>query len=257
MVYSCEGWFLFVSLWTRLVLPLVIHSGILAFSRHLLSSRANMLWMDKNPRMSSWLGIFRFRTFLSVALCESWCTSTSGPSLILFYVIHSFSLSVIFFRFPYFTSKLFFFHCIFYLFIGRNFRISCFVCIARFCLGIFWETLVSSISFNLYFQVVLALLSTICSGLFIPKDPCVYCSYFSLLRGFHISVNWWLFTGVSWTLLSILSDLNNAVVWMASTRPLISKSSRPCTKLLVTVPSAPITIDITVIFMFYMFFLIL
>ena len=33
---------------------------------------------------------------------------------------------------------------------------------------------------------------------------------------------------ISRTLLSILVDLNNAVVWMVSTRPLISKSFSPC-----------------------------
>ena len=58
---------------------------------------------------------------------------------------------------------------------------------------------------------------------------------------------------VSWTLLSILADLNNAVVSMVSTRPLISKSTHPCTNPLVTVPSAPITIGITVTFMFQSF----
>ena len=42
---------------------------------------------------------------------------------------------------------------------------------------------------------------------------------------------------VSWTLLSILADLNNAVVWMVSIRPLISKSSSSFTKLLMTVTS--------------------
>ena len=40
---------------------------------------------------------------------------------------------------------------------------------------------------------------------------------------------------------------------MVSTRPLISKSSSPCTNPLVTVPSAPITIGITVTFMFHRF----
>ena len=39
---------------------------------------------------------------------------------------------------------------------------------------------------------------------------------------------------VSRTLLRILADLNNAVVWMVSTRPLIFKSSSPCTNPLVT-----------------------
>ena len=38
------------------------------------------------------------------------------------------------------------------------------------------------------------------------------------------------------TFLSILADLNNAVVWMDSTRTLISKRSSPCTNPLVTVP---------------------
>ena len=40
---------------------------------------------------------------------------------------------------------------------------------------------------------------------------------------------------VSKTLLSILADLNNAVVWMVTTRALISNSSRPFTNPLVTV----------------------
>ena len=56
---------------------------------------------------------------------------------------------------------------------------------------------------------------------------------------------------VSRTLFSILADLNNAAVWMVSTRPLISKSSSPCINPLVTLPSAPITIGITVTFTFH------
>ena len=36
-------------------------------------------------------------------------------------------------------------------------------------------------------------------------------------------------------LVSILDDLNNAIVWMTSTRPHISKSSSPCISPLVTV----------------------
>ena len=56
---------------------------------------------------------------------------------------------------------------------------------------------------------------------------------------------------VSRTLLSILSDLNIAAVWMVSTCPLISKSSSPCTNPFEFVPSAPIKIGITVSFMFH------
>ena len=59
---------------------------------------------------------------------------------------------------------------------------------------------------------------------------------------------------VSRTLLSILADLNNAVAWIVSSHPHISKSSSPCTNPLVTVPRAPITIGITVTFMFHSFF---
>ena len=59
---------------------------------------------------------------------------------------------------------------------------------------------------------------------------------------------------VSRTLLSILAVFNNAVVWMVSTRPPTSKSSRPFNNLLVTVPKAPITIGMIVTFMFHSFF---
>ena len=62
------------------------------------------------------------------------------------------------------------------------------------------------------------------------------------------------FSQVSRTLLSILADLTNAVVWMVSTRPLISKSSSPFTNPLVNVLRVPIIIGITVPFMFHSFF---
>ena len=59
---------------------------------------------------------------------------------------------------------------------------------------------------------------------------------------------------VSRTLLSILADLNIAVVWIVSSRPLNSKSSSPFINPLVTVPREPITIGITITFMFRSFF---
>ena len=52
---------------------------------------------------------------------------------------------------------------------------------------------------------------------------------------------------VSRTLLSILADLNYAVVWMVFIRPVLSKSSCSCTNLLVTVPRALIIIIIIII----------
>ena len=62
---------------------------------------------------------------------------------------------------------------------------------------------------------------------------------------------------VSRTLFSILADLNNAVIWMVSTRPLISKSPSPCIKPLVIVSRTPITIGITVTFKFHSFLFLL
>ena len=59
---------------------------------------------------------------------------------------------------------------------------------------------------------------------------------------------------VSRTRLRILAILSNAVVWIVSTRPPTSKSSRPFNNLLVTVPNAPITIGTIVTFMFHSFF---
>ena len=59
---------------------------------------------------------------------------------------------------------------------------------------------------------------------------------------------------VSRTRLSILGVLSNAVVWIVSTRPPTSKSSRPFNNPLVTVPNAPITIGTIVTFMFHSFF---
>ena len=58
---------------------------------------------------------------------------------------------------------------------------------------------------------------------------------------------------VSRTLLSILADLNNTIVWILFTRVLISKSSSPCTSPLVIISSALITTGITVTFMFHSF----
>ena len=59
---------------------------------------------------------------------------------------------------------------------------------------------------------------------------------------------------VSRTRLRILAVLSNAVVWIVSTRPLTSKSSRPFNNPLVIVPNAPIAIGTIVTFMFHSFF---
>ena len=56
------------------------------------------------------------------------------------------------------------------------------------------------------------------------------------------------------TLLSILSVLSNAVVWIVCTRPSTSKSSCPFNNPLVIVSKGPITTDIIVTIMFHSFF---
>ena len=61
------------------------------------------------------------------------------------------------------------------------------------------------------------------------------------------------FLQVSRTLLGILAELNNVIVWMVSTRPLISKFSNPFDYASVTVARASITIGINVTFMFHCF----
>ena len=85
-----------------------------------------------------------------------------------------------------------------------------------------------------------------------------YC-YFWLFRGFHFSVSWWFLTGI-WvtasflrTLLSILADLNKAVVWKVTICPLISNTFSPFISPLQTVPSTLITISLSVIFMCHRF----
>ena len=75
-----------------------------------------------------------------------------------------------------------------------------------------------------------------------------------LADGFHWSLSDSKSPQVSRTRLSILAVLSNAVVWIVSTRPLTSKSSRPFNNPLVTVPNAPITIGTIVTFMFHRFF---
>ena len=59
---------------------------------------------------------------------------------------------------------------------------------------------------------------------------------------------------VSRTRLRILAVLSNAVIWIVSTRPPTSKSSRPFNYPLVIVPKAPITIGTIITFMFHSFF---
>ena len=56
------------------------------------------------------------------------------------------------------------------------------------------------------------------------------------------------------TVLSILADISNTVIWMISIRPLISKFFGPCTNPLVTVPRPPIIIGIIFTYMLHSYF---
>ena len=74
------------------MLPFVFHLGIFASSTPLFSGRDNLLLMDMNfvnhnPCMLSWPGVFLFSIVSIVALCKSRCMSTSGPSL-FFHLIY-------------------------------------------------------------------------------------------------------------------------------------------------------------------------
>ena len=71
---------------------------------------------------------------------------------------------------------------------------------------------------------------------------------------FHWNLSDSKFPQIPRTLLSILAVLNNAIVWMVSTRPPTSKSFSPFSNPLVTVPNAPITIGVIVTCMFHSFF---
>ena len=85
---------------------------------------------------------------------------------------------------------------------------------------------------------------------------CCYCYYYYLL--FYSFSHQYLSDSksplVSRTLLRILAVLSNAVIWIVSTRPPTSKSSRPFNNPLVIVPKVPITIGTIVTFMFHSIF---
>ena len=71
---------------------------------------------------------------------------------------------------------------------------------------------------------------------------------------FHCSLSNGNFPQISRTLLSILADLNNAVIWMVLLLPLISISPSVSFKSFLIAPSAATTTGITVTFIFLNFF---
>ena len=94
-----------------------------------------MNFSEQNPCISSEPSVFQFGTFLSAALSECRYISTSGLSLgpcnsffffffFFFHISHPFSLSVLFFLFPYFIPKYLSFLCIWLLICPRAFPID-------------------------------------------------------------------------------------------------------------------------------------
>ena len=99
-----------------------------------------------------------------------------------------------------------------------------------------FSTQIFAIIFSVYFIIII-----ICSLEFFTSV---------LADGLSLEFEW---QQVSRSLLSILAVLNNAVVWMVSTRPPTFKSSILFNNPLVTVPKTPITIGIIVTFTFHNF----
>ena len=83
-----------------------------------------------------------------------------------------------------------------------------------------------------------------------------HCDFFSsaFAGSFHWSLSDITSPQVYRTLLSILVDLNNTAGWRVSARPLMYQASSPISNPVGTVSNAPITVGITVIFMFYNIF---
>ena len=98
------------SFWIGVIFLLVIHSGILAFSKHLLSCRVSISWPNKKkklklePMYATTALRFLIRYFLSVTLSNSRSIYASGPP---YNPCNSFFMLFIHlaFLFPYFTLK--------------------------------------------------------------------------------------------------------------------------------------------------------
>ena len=102
----------------------------------------------------------------------------------------------------------------------------------------------------------------------VPSAPITIGITVTFMFHYDYLLLWWFFTPasadkflleiewqqVSRTLLNILAILIIAVIWVVSTRPPTSKSSRPFNNPFVIMPKAPITIGTIVTFMFHNLF---
>ena len=176
--------------------------------------------MDVNflNQNSCFPGVFQFDIFFSVFLSTSMCISNSGPSL-----SPSCSLVILFIHSAF---SLCFFGC--YIFVQKR-----------------SVSLVSG-----YWYVFCHALPVVCYYYY------YYYYYYYLLpfRVFHINDIRWFLSEV-WVTANLIKspELFSVFSRMVSTSPFIPIFSNPCTNRLLTVPWAPITLGITVTFMFHRF----
>ena len=125
-------------------------------SMHFLCCWANLSWMPPDlPRIL--VIVLSIRAF-----CYVLCISIFYFKLFFSYVV-DFSLSIL----HRLVDRIFF----------RYFRISCFVCIAWLCAGIFWVSFVSPKSFDQFLSVVLSDLSALVFFVFSFHYTIVYFSF--------------------------------------------------------------------------------
>ena len=148
-------------------------------------------FLNQNPCIPSWPGVFQFSTFFSFSSVETTTTFTSGtpssPSNSFFmifinsaFLIYSFCSHILLQNFFVSFASDCWFLCIVCRLVGwiffRYFGMPCFVCIVWPCPGTFWVSLLSAISFDVTLPVVLSDLSVVSCLFFIP-----FCLYKFLL----------------------------------------------------------------------------
>ena len=121
-------------------------------------------FLNQNPCISSWLGVFQFDIFLRVVLSKSVRISAFGPSsnpsrsLVILFIHSAFSLC---FWLPYFSPESLGFFCIRLLvcFVDRIFfhcfGMSCFACVVLPFVDISLIFLLSQVLSGLFPQVIL------------------------------------------------------------------------------------------------------
>ena len=203
-----------------------------------------------------WPGIFQFGIFLCIAPSAFKYLSTSrrfsGSWNYFFIFFYLFALSFILFLFPLFSSKFVWFFCIRLLDCPcafSNYLLVEFSFIPLECSVLFLLLRPASRSFkHSFFQQYLWI------NLFYYNFTPGKFSHICLLMAYQWSLSNNKSPRVSRTLLSILADLNKAVVWMILISPPISNSSSLFLKLFGNVPTEPNTNYITINLMFQRFF---